>query len=53
MATHREKKALIALRRNGEDLASMIGQDHAKNERNQMMSQTILLDLSPGDEVTS
>jgi len=51
LATHREKKALISLRKNGKDVASIIGQDHGKNDRNHMMGQSVLLHLNQADEV--
>ena len=44
LATHKEKKALISLRRNGQDMASIIAQD-GKNKGNHMMGQSVLLDL--------
>jgi len=50
LATHKEKKALISLRRNGQDMASIIAQD-GKNKGNHMMGQSVLLDLDISDEV--
>ena len=48
LATHKEKKALVSLRKNGQDMASIINQDGEKNKGNHMMGQSILLDLVRG-----
>jgi len=50
LATHKEKKALVSLRKNGQDMASIVNQD-GKNKGNHMMGQSVLLDLQSGDEV--
>ena len=49
LATHKDKKAVVSLRKNGEDVASVISQD-GKNMGNQMMGQSVLMDLTVGDE---
>ena len=50
LATHKDKKALLSLRKNGMDIASIINQD-GKNKGNHMMGQCVLMELDPGDEV--
>ena len=50
LATHKDKKALVSIRKNGEDVASVINQD-GKNTGNQMMGQSVLLQLTAGDKV--
>ena len=51
LATHKEKKALVSLRKNGQDMASIVNQD-GKNKGNHMMGQSVLLDLARGIYVT-
>ena len=50
LATHKDKKALLSLRKNGMDIASIINQD-GKNKGNHMMGQCVLMELDQGDEV--
>ena len=52
LATHKDKKALLSLRKNGMDIASIINQD-GKNKGNHMMGQCVLMELDQGDEVRS
>ena len=52
LATHKDKKALLSLRKNGMDIASIINQD-GKNKGNHMMGQCVLMELAPGDEARS
>ena len=49
LATHKDKKALLSLRKNGMDIASIINQD-GKNKGNHMMGQCVLMELEQGDE---
>ena len=51
LATHKEKKALVSLRKNGQDMASIVNQD-GKNKGNHMMGQSVLLDLARGIYLT-
>ena len=44
------QKALLSLRKNGVDMASIVNQD-GKNKGMHMMGQTVLLELERGDEV--
>ena len=44
------QKALLSLRKNGADMASIVNQD-GKNKGMHMMGQTVLLELARGDEV--
>jgi len=50
LSTHKDKKALLSLRKNGLDMASIVNQD-GKNKGNHMMGQCVLLNLNVGDEV--
>jgi len=45
------KKVLIALRKNGEEVATIYDQNHNDNHRNSMAGQNILLELLPQDKV--
>ena len=51
IATHDNKKALLSIRRNGEEIASVFDQNHKDNHKNSMAGQTIILDCQRGDEV--
>merc|ERR1712241_989948 len=51
IATHDNKKALLSIRLNGEEVASVFDQNHKDNHKNSMAGTTILLDLKAGDEV--
>jgi len=51
IATHDNKKALLSIRLNGEEVASVFDQNHKDNHKNSMAGTTILLDLKKGDEV--
>ena len=51
IATHDNKKALLSIRRNGEEIASVFDQNHKDNHKNSMAGTTILLQLKKGDEV--
>ena len=53
LATHDNKKALLSIRRNGEEVASLFDQNHRDNHKNSMAGQTVLLELKTGDEVNS
>ena len=44
------QKALLSLRKNGLDIASIVNQD-GKNKGNHMMGQCVLMELEQGDEV--
>merc|ERR1711902_262932 len=51
IATHDNKKALLSIRLNGEEVASVFDQNHKDNHKNSMAGTTILLNLKKGDEV--
>ena len=51
IATHDNKKALLSIRRNGEEIASVFDQNHKDNHKNSMAGQTIIIDCVKGDEV--
>jgi len=51
IATHDNKKALLSIRLNGEEVASVFDQNHKDNHKNSMAGTTILLNLKRGDEV--
>merc|ERR1719445_1060681 len=51
IATHDNKKALLSIRKNGEEIASIFDQNHKDNHKNSMAGQTIIMDCVKGDEV--
>merc|ERR1739848_469055 len=51
IATHDNKKALLSIRLNGEEVASVFDQNHKDNHKNSMPGTTIMLSLKKGDEV--
>jgi len=51
VATHDNKKALLSIRLNGEEVASVFDQNHKDNHKNSMAGTNILLNLKRGDEV--
>merc|ERR1712154_705822 len=51
IATHDNKKALLSIRLNGEEVASVFDQNHKDNHKNSMAGTTIMLNLKKGDEV--
>merc|ERR1712029_1266776 len=51
IATHDNKKALLSIRRNGEEIASIFDQNHKDNHKNSMAGQNIILDVKRGDEI--
>ncbi len=50
IATHDNKKALLSIRRNGEEVASVFDQNHKDNHKNSMAGTTVILDVQRGDE---
>ena len=52
IATHDNKKALLSIRKNGEEIASIFDQNHKDNHKNSMAGQTIIIDAQRGDEVS-
>merc|ERR1711902_234112 len=44
IATHDNKKALLSIRKNGEEIASIFDQNHKDNHKNSMAGQNIILD---------
>jgi len=51
VATHDNKKALLSIRLNGEEVASVFDQNHKDNHKNSMAGTNILLNVKAGDEV--
>merc|ERR1739844_684885 len=51
IATHDNKKALLSIRKNGEEIASIFDQNHKDYHKNSMAGQTIIMDCVKGDEV--
>ena len=51
IATHDNKKALLSIRKNGEELASVFDQNHKDNHKNSMAGQSLLVECERGDEV--
>jgi hypothetical protein len=51
IATHDNKKALLSIRKNGEEIASIFDQNHKDNHKNSMAGQTIIMNVERGDEI--
>merc|ERR1711892_712913 len=51
IATHDNKKALLSIRKNGEEIASIFDQNHKDNHKNSMAGQNITMDVKRGDEI--
>merc|ERR1711994_638721 len=51
IATHDIKKALLSIRKNGEEIASIFDQNHKDNHKNSMAGQNIIMDVKRGDEI--
>ena len=51
IATHDNKKALLSIRKNGEEVASIFDQNHKDNHKNSMAGQSIVIDCFRGDEI--
>merc|ERR1711910_267956 len=51
IATHDNKKALLSIRKNGEEVASIFDQNHKDNHKNSMAGQSIVIDCVRGDEI--
>merc|ERR1712102_99933 len=51
IATHDNKKALLSIRKNGEEGASIFDQNHKDNHKNSMAGQNIIIDVKRGDEI--
>merc|ERR550517_190734 len=51
VATHDNKKALLSIRLNGEEVASVFDQNHKDNHKNSMAGTNILIHVKAGDEV--
>jgi hypothetical protein len=51
IATHDNKKALLSIRKNGEEIASIFDQNHKDNHKNSMAGQTIIINVERGDEI--
>jgi len=51
IATHDNKKALLSIRKNGEEVASIFDQNHKDNHKNSMAGQSIVMDCNRGDEI--
>merc|ERR1711878_171118 len=51
IATHDNKKALLSIRKNGEEIASIFDKNHKDNHKNSMAGQNIIIDVKRGDEI--
>merc|ERR1712183_187117 len=51
IATHDNKKVLLSIRKNGEEIASIFDQNHKDNHKNSMAGQNIIMDVKRGDEI--
>merc|ERR1712055_12199 len=51
IATHDNKKALLSIRKNGEEIASIFDQNHKDNHKNSMAGQNVIVDVKRGDEI--
>merc|ERR1712243_417881 len=51
IATHDNKKALLSIRKNGEEIESIFDQNHKDNHKNSMAGQNIIMDVKRGDEI--
>merc|ERR1711988_1909645 len=51
IATHDNKKALLSIRKNGEEIASIFDQNHKDNHKNSMAGQNIIMDVKRGDKI--
>merc|ERR1711874_748023 len=51
IAPHDNKKALLSIRKNGEEIASIFDQNHKDNHKNSMAGQNIIMDVKRGDEI--
>merc|ERR1712088_1307046 len=51
IATHDNKKALLSIRKNGEEIASIFDQNYKDNHKNSMAGQNIIIDVKRGDEI--
>merc|ERR1712088_592918 len=51
IATHDNKKALLSIRKNGEEVASIFDQNHKDNHKSSMAGQNIIIDVKRGDEI--
>merc|ERR1712088_815157 len=51
IATHDNKKALLSIHKNGEEVASIFDQNHKDNHKNSMAGQNIIIDVKRGDEI--
>merc|ERR1712172_196769 len=51
IATHDNKKALLSIRKNGEEVASIFDRNHKDNHKNSMAGQNIIIDVKRGDEI--
>ena len=51
LATHDNKKALLSIRVNDKEIASVFDQNHKDNHKNSMAGQNIIMDVKRGDEI--
>merc|ERR1712002_943885 len=51
IATHDNKKALLSIRKNGEEIASIFDQNHKDNHKNSMAGQNVIVNCVRGDEI--
>ncbi|XP_023339618.1 uncharacterized protein LOC111709908 [Eurytemora carolleeae] len=51
VCTYDMKKALLSIRRNGVEIATLFDQNHVDNHKNSMAGQSILAELEEGDRI--
>ncbi len=51
VATHDNKKALLSIRHNGVEIASVFDQNHKDNHKNSMAGTSIIVTVKRGDEI--
>ena len=49
--THDMNKALMTIRRNGNQVASFYDQNHESNHKNSMVGQSVVVELGQGDKI--
>ena len=52
IATHDNKKALLSIRKNGEEVASIFDQNHKDNHKNSMAGTNVVHNVKRGEQVT-
>ena len=53
LATHDNKKALLSIRVNDKEIASVFDQNHKDNHKNSMAGTNVIHSVNKGDQVSS